>query len=399
MERAGLVAAADFGAFEADGDAVNFLEAAGDETGGEINALGDLDAVDVNEGVIAALAENINEHGESGGIVEERVLGIHVGTTGDGVPPDDGHDLAINEGDDLAEEFRVLELVGVEAFYEFLAGVDDDFASDGDDAEAVVGGGVELEGALVLELVEDVTLDLGKVALGVDEVVVEDLLEGLEGVPRLLLEDAVTALGEDGIVVGGAFFPELAVAGAADLVVVDLGFAAAFELAIDGGLFVHKEHHDVHGGLAEMDAEGGADEFATEALHAIDEEFQALDLDLGPGKAVEDTAVAVFGFEELAEEDADDFAVADHHAGVFDFAGFGGVEQGADNDGRASEAAGFEDVLGVGAFTGAGGAAEEDEFFGEAQLLGAERGEEIGPHGVEDQGGILDFKVAGFGGG
>ena len=90
MERAGLVAAADFGAFEADGDAVNFLEAAGDETGGEINALGDLDAVDVNEGVIAALAENINEHGESGGIVEERVIGIHVGTTGDGVPPDDG---------------------------------------------------------------------------------------------------------------------------------------------------------------------------------------------------------------------------------------------------------------------------------------------------------------------
>lgn len=384
---------------EADGDAVNFFKAAGDEAGGEINALGDLDAVDVDEGVVAALAEDIDEHGEGGGVVEERILGIHVGTTGDGVPDDDGHDLAINKGDDLAEEFRVLEHVGVEAFYEFLAGVHDDLARDGDDAEAVVGGGVELEGALVLELVEDVALDLGEVALGVDEVVVENLLEGLEGVPRLLLEDAVAALGEDGIVVGGAFFPEFAVAGAADLVVVDLGFAAAFELTLDGGLFVHEEHHHVHGGLAEMDAEGGADEFATEALHAIDEEFQALDLDLGAGEAVEDTAVAVFGFEELAEEDADDLAVADHHAGVFDFAGFGRVEQGADDDGRASEAAGFEDELGLRAFTGAGGAAEEDEFFGETERLGAEGGEEIGPHGVKDQGGVLDFEVARFGGG
>ena len=59
MERAGLVAAADFGAFEADGDAVNFLEAAGDETGGEINALGDLDAVDVDgDGAVEVIANH-----------------------------------------------------------------------------------------------------------------------------------------------------------------------------------------------------------------------------------------------------------------------------------------------------------------------------------------------------
>lgn len=251
---------------------------------------------------------------------------------------------------------------------------------------------------MVLEFLEDVLLDLVDVALGVDEVVVEDFFKGLEGIPGLFFEDAVASHGEGGVVVGGAFFEDVADAGAGNFFVVFFDFEAAFELAFDRGFFLNEKHHDVDGGLAEVDPEGGAVEFAAEDLHLGDEEFEALDLDLGAGEAVEDDAIAEVGFKEFAEDESDDLAVADHVAGVFDAAGLGGIEQGADDDGFAGEAAGFEDEFGVGAFAGTGGTAEEDDFFGEAEIFAAECFFQVGPDRGEDEGGVLDFEVLVLGG-
>ena len=94
-------------------------------------------------------------------------------------------------------------------------------------------------------------------------------------------------------------------------------------------------------GLAEVDAERRMDKFVTKLVEAVDEELEALDLDLRAGEAVENDAVAVFGPEQFAQENADDFAIADHAAGVFDAFRLGGIEQRADDDWRAGESAGF----------------------------------------------------------
>ena len=173
---------------------------------------------------------------------------------------------------------------------------------------------------------------------------------------------------------------------------------ATFELALDGGFFVHEEHHDVNGGVAEMDAQGRVVKLAAQGVHAIHEELETLDLHLGAGEAIEDDAVAVNGIDEAAEEQAHDLAVADHVAGVFDGAGLGRIEQSADDDGLAGETAGAIDEGGVGAFAGAGSAAEEDDLLGEAELVAAVVALKFAPNGVEDNLGVLNLEVVVAGG-
>jgi hypothetical protein len=287
----------------------------------------------------------------------------------------------------------MLDFVAIQAANQILTGVADDFAGDRESAEEIVGAGVEFEGALVFELANDVFLDQFEGRLGVDEVVVEDFLEGDEGVVGLLFEDFVAIAGEAGVEVGGAFFPEFTEAGAANFLIVFEDFLAAFELAGDAFAFIDEEHHDVEDGLFEVGGVGGVGEIAAEAHHFVEEHFEALDLDFGAREAVEDGAVLLFGFEEFADEDADDFAVADHAALGFEFLGFGGVEEGADDDGVSGDAAEFADEVGVGAFAGAGGTAEEDEFFGEAEVFATVVGFEFFPDVVEDELGIFDFQV------
>lgn len=68
-----------------------------------------------------------------------------MGHAADGVAEHDGHDALFDKMQDAAEKIGVVEFVFVEAFDEFLPCVDDDFAGDGDGAEAVVGEGVEFE--------------------------------------------------------------------------------------------------------------------------------------------------------------------------------------------------------------------------------------------------------------
>jgi hypothetical protein len=397
-EKSGGLAPANLRTFETDVEAEDFFDAALDLAGLEVEVVGDFDVVEVDGGVEAAFGEDVNEDGEGNGVVKELVFRIDVGATGDGVADDDGHHLSLDEIDNGLHDFRMFDLVAIQAANQILTGVADDFAGNRESAEEVVGAGVEFEGALVFELANDVFLDQFEGRLGVDEVVVEDFFEGDEGVVGFLFEDFVAIAGEAGVEVGGAFFPEFAEAGAADFLIVFKDFLAAFELAGDAFAFIDEQHHDVEDGLFEVGGVGGVGEIAAEAHHFVEEHFEALDLNFGAREAVEDGAVLLFWFEEFADEDADDFAVADHATLGLEFLGFGGVEEGADDDGVSGDAPEFANEVSVGAFAGAGGAAEEDEFFGEAEVFATVFGFEFFPDVIEDELGIFDFQV-GRGGG
>ena len=90
----------------------------------------------------------------------------------------------------------------------------------------------QLQRALVAELPEDVPLHLRQVALGVDEVEVEDLPQRLEGVERRLLERPVAVAAQVRVEVGDALLQQLADAGLADLAVVLADLPAALQLPL-----------------------------------------------------------------------------------------------------------------------------------------------------------------------
>ncbi len=190
-----------------------------------------------------------------------------------------------------------------------------------------------------------------------------------------------------------AFLEQLAEAGATHVLVVRADLEAALELALDRGLLVHEEHHDVHRGVTKMDAQRRVVKLAAQRVQAVDQQLEALDLHLRAGEAVEDDAVAVGGLDELEEEQAHDLAVAHHVARVLDALGLGRVEQGADHDGFAGEPARLEDERGVRALARAGRAAEQDDFLGEAQLIAPVVLFQVTPDGVEDHLRVLDLEI------
>jgi len=389
--------AADLGAFEADGEAEDFLLTALDFASLGVEPVGDLEALDVDGSVETALGEDVDEHGERKGILEDGLLGIDIGLPGNGVAHDDGHDFLLDELDDALEGGGVLGGVTIEAVNEFLPGCADDLAGKRKAAEEVVGAGLKLEGALVLELADDIAANDLKRGLGVDEVVVEEFLEGDECVVGLLLEDAVAIACQSLVEVGGALLPELADAGAFDLLVVANDLTAAFQLAGDALRLVHEEDHDVKHGLPEVDGQGCIREVPTKRNHLVIEQLETLDLNLGAREAVEDGAVLLLGLKELAEEDADHVPVKDHAAARLDLAGLGRIKKGADDDGCSGDVAKLADEIGVGAFAGAGSAAEEDEFLWEPKVFAAVILFEIFPDAVEDELGVLNLEILGRG--
>ena len=193
--------------------------------------------------------------------------------------------------------------------------------------------------------------------------------------------------------VRGPVFPQLADAGAADFLVVLGGLPAALELAGDRLLLIHEKHHDVDGRLAKMDAERSAEEFPPQGLHLVHEQLQTLDLHMGPGEAVENDAIAIRGLHQFAKEQSDHLAVAHHAPGVLQPLGVGRVQQRADDNGRAGQAAGLGDEVRVGALAGPGRAAQQDDLLGEAQVLPAEVRFDVLPDGPKDNLGVLDFEV------
>src|SRR5262249_57802246 len=100
-------------------------------------------------------------------------------------------------------------------------------------SEQVDGARVELERALVGQLLEDVLLDRVDRTLRVHEVVMENLLERAQRVPRLLLERLVAPARQRLVDVGGALLEEGADARPPHFLVVRGNLAAALQLPRD----------------------------------------------------------------------------------------------------------------------------------------------------------------------
>ena len=90
------------------------------------------------------------------------------------------------------------------------------------------------------------------------------------------------------------------------------------------------------------------EELAPERVHLIDQQLQALDLHGRAREAVDDHAVVILRAQQLAQQQADHLAVADHVARVLQRSRLRRVEQRAHDDRRAREAARLGDERRVG---------------------------------------------------
>ena len=235
---------------------------------------------------------------------------------------DDRQELVLDQLDDLTEDLGVTLGVVVEAADEVLTGVLDDLRGQLDRRDEVIRLFGQLERALVLELLDDAGLDFRQRTLRVDEVIVEDVAQGLQRLVGSLLEDAVTIAGGVGREVGLADFGERA-AVAGDLLVLGEGFLAALQLTADRLVLVDEEDEDVEVRLREARAVRRAAEFGAQVVELGEEVLEALHLHHLARETVDDRTAHVFGREQLTEEDLHHFAVTDEHAGVDALLGLG----------------------------------------------------------------------------
>ena len=208
----------------------------------------------------------------------------------------------------------------------------DDLGGQRNVAQRVVGARIEFQRTLVFQLADDVALDDVDGRLGVDEMVVEDLLERNERIIGLLLESPVAVAGELRIEIRVALFPQLADARLADFGVVGDGFTAALELAGDAFRLIDEEHHDVERRLPETMSLRSVGELTAQQDHLIVEHLEALHLHVGARETIEHRAVAKFRLQHLAQQQTQHFLVAHHAAAGLDFAGLRRVQQLADDD-------------------------------------------------------------------
>src|SRR4051812_23678170 len=125
MQPRSFSASADFRALEADLDAVNFLHAAGNRPGGEVEFVRYFDPVNVDNRVVTTLRKNVDQHGERERVIEYRIFRIDMRDAGDRVTENDRYDLFFDERGDLGEQRAVLEFVAVEPAHHLLASVND----------------------------------------------------------------------------------------------------------------------------------------------------------------------------------------------------------------------------------------------------------------------------------
>ena len=116
----------------------------------------------------------------------------------------------------------------------------------------MVSTGVEFQRALVFQLLQNVFLHNFQRCLSIDEVIVEQLLEGYQRVVGLFFKDPVTVACQIVVKVGRAFLPQGTDSTAPDFFVVCQGLTATFQLTGNTFGFVNKQHHDVKGGLFEV---------------------------------------------------------------------------------------------------------------------------------------------------
>src|SRR5262245_46959871 len=77
---------ANFRALEADLDAVDLLDAALDSTRLEVETFRHIDAMDVHDGVVAALGEDVDQHRQRQRVIEDCVFSIDVRDARDRMP-------------------------------------------------------------------------------------------------------------------------------------------------------------------------------------------------------------------------------------------------------------------------------------------------------------------------
>src|SRR6266850_2350257 len=260
----------------------------------------------------------------------------------------------------------------------------DDVARDGHTSEPVHRMRIELQRALVFELLQNVLLDLLDGPAGIDDMVVKNFLQRLERVPGLFFERLVSPSRKRLIMVRGAILPGTADSGAPDFAVMDARFAASLQLARHRFLFVHEKNHDVDRRMPEMDTERSVIELAPQRVHLVHEPFQALDLHMRSGKAVENHAMVIFLSQQAPQHQAHDLTVPDHVAHVLQGLRLRRVQQRADDDRRARQAPRLRDESSVGALARTWRAAEKNDLFRETQVFTTEFGLEILPNRLED---------------
>src|ERR1700674_296607 len=338
----------------------------------QIDAQWHADPGDVHRGVEAALGEDVDQHCQGGRVLEEQVFTVDVGDARDRVANQDWHHLAFNELDHPPEGFWLLHLVAIQPPDEVLAGVPDDFAGQRQPPKPVEGARVQLQRALIFQLADDFGLHLGDGCLGVDEVVVEDLLEGNQRVVGLLLEDAIAVACQPLAKVRCPFLPTFAHARAGDLLVVGDDLPSALELARHAFRLVDEQHHDVEGGLLEVDHLRGAGELPPQPDHLVEEQLEALDLYLGAREAIEQRAVLLLRLRQLAQQDSDYLPIPDHAASCLDGARLRCVKELGNHNGWRLDVAHLANEVRVGAFARTRRPPEQDQLLGETHPAAAE---------------------------
>ena len=168
------------------------------------------------------------------------------------------------------------------------------------------------------------------------------------------------------VVIGGTIFKHESDSGPVHFLVVRPRFAATLELTRNRLLFIHEEHHDVDGGMTEVNAQRGAEKFTAKRMHLVDKEFKTFDLNIRARKSINDDTGMVLLSQELPQQQIHHFPVSDHDALVLECLGFRRIQQGTDDNRRTSQAASLADERGIGTFTGTRRPAKKDDFLGKS---------------------------------
>src|SRR5687768_15839917 len=138
-------AATDLRRLEVDLDSKDDLRSALDLAGRQIDPLRDFPNVLVDDRMIAALGEQIDQHRDCQRLVEDRVLRVHVRASRQGVPGDDRHELAADDLHNLRQKLAVFQLVAIQPFHQLLPAMDDDLFGKGQDSQPLERSRVQLQ--------------------------------------------------------------------------------------------------------------------------------------------------------------------------------------------------------------------------------------------------------------
>src|SRR5688572_6778116 len=111
---AGVSPAAYLRRLEMNLDPVDDLRPAPDLAGPQVDALGNLQDLLVDDRVVAPLGEDVDEHRNGERLVQDGVFRVHMRPARQRMPCDDRHELVGDERDDVPEQLWLFELIAVE---------------------------------------------------------------------------------------------------------------------------------------------------------------------------------------------------------------------------------------------------------------------------------------------